>query len=66
MKVSDMTVEVKAQLIVDKETAETCLKMVELYCNQTSSLIIVNRLVDGTMRLNFEDPKPRIGSQEGK
>lgn len=58
MKVTDMTVEVKAQLIVDKETAETCLKMVELYCNQTSSLIIANRGIDGTMRLNFEDPKP--------
>ena len=57
MKVSDMTVEVKAQLVIDKETAETCLKMVELYCNQTSSLIIANREIDGTMRLNFEEGK---------
>ena len=57
MKVSDMTVEVKAQLVIDKETAETCLKMVELYCNQTGSLIVANRGIDGTIWLNFEEDK---------
>lgn len=32
-KLSEITVDVKAKLDVDRKTAETCLSLLEIYCN---------------------------------
>lgn len=54
-KVEDITVEVKANMNVDKTTAETCLKLVELYINQNGVDLIGNTKIDGTIGLVFEE-----------
>lgn len=53
-KVEDITVEVKANMTVDKTTAEACLKLVELYIDQNDVDIIGNTKKDGTIELNFQ------------
>ncbi|MDO4472405.1 MAG: hypothetical protein Q4C17_04495 [Bacillota bacterium] len=53
-KVEDITVEVKANMTVDKTTAEACLKLVELYINQNDVDLIGNTKIDGTIELNFQ------------
>ena len=55
MKASEITVDVKANLTVDRGTAEGCLKLVELYVNQTGKRIIGEREEDGTDSFHFED-----------
>lgn len=44
---SDFTVKVKAKLEVDRKTAETCLRLVETFCNTNGVTIIPNRKMDG-------------------
>lgn len=47
MKASDVTIEVKARLSVERRTAEACLKMVEMYINETGENIIGTREKNG-------------------
>ena len=53
MKANEVTIEVKANLSISKETAETCLKLVEMYINQNSVCIIGNKMDDGTTKFEF-------------
>ena len=46
-KLTDITIDVKANLNVDRRTAETCLRLVEMYCNSSGVTIIPNRTTDG-------------------
>ena len=46
-KLTDITIDVKANLNVDRRTAETCLRLVEMYCNSSGVTIIPNRKMDG-------------------
>ena len=46
-KLTDITIDVKASLNVDRRTAETCLRLVEMYCNSSGVTIIPNRKMDG-------------------
>lgn len=54
-KVEEVTVEVKANMTVDEMTAESCLKLVELYINQNDVDLIGNAKVDGTIELYFQE-----------
>ena len=54
MKVEDLTVEVKAKISVDRRTAEACLKLVEMYINESGAMIIANKLENGEVALHYE------------
>lgn len=56
-EIGEITVKVGAKLIVDKETADICLKMVELYVNNTGALIKVNCREDNTTIYEFVEQK---------
>ena len=50
----DLTLEVKAKLVVDKATAEACLKMVELYVNNNGVNVMVDKLESGELKFYYE------------
>lgn len=52
-KISDITVEVKAKLTVDRKTAEACLKMVEMYVNQSKADIVADRDENNELTFRF-------------
>jgi hypothetical protein len=56
MKVNDITVEVKAKITVDRKTAEACLKLVEMYVNETRNYIKCDRAGDGELSFCFVNP----------
>ena len=47
MAKNEPTIDVKANLNVDRRTAETCLRLVEIYCNQNGVTVIPNRNMNG-------------------
>lgn len=53
-KIQDLTIDVKANLNVDRRTAETCLRLVELFCNATRTIVIGHRGEDGYTTFEFE------------
>lgn len=53
MEVDGVTVNMNANLIVDRSTAEACLKLVELYVINTGARIKVVRLDDGNDSYRF-------------
>jgi hypothetical protein len=58
---SDFTVEVKARLGVDRRTAETCLRLVETFCNANSMHLLANRIPNGELEFSFErDSFPKV------
>lgn len=50
----DLTLEVKAKLTVDRETAEACLKMVELYVNSNSVNVVAEKSENGELKFYYE------------
>lgn len=58
-KVEEMTVEVKTKLDVSRNTAEACLKLVEIYCNNNNVDILGRKNEDGTETFSFDDEKIR-------
>ena len=54
-KPTELTITVKANLGVDRKTAEGCLKLVELYVNQTGLDVIGRTEPDGTVSFSFEE-----------
>lgn len=56
MKIHDLTVTVK--LGVDRDTAETCLKIVQMYCNENGLKVLAHREMDGTVRFEFNGEHP--------
>ena len=50
----DLTLEVKAKLTIDRATAETCLKMVELYANSSGVNVMADRLENGELKFYYE------------
>ena len=56
-KLTDLTVDIKAKLCVDRETAELCLKMVEIYCNANNVQVVAERdpyQVGGDVHFHFQ------------
>lgn len=56
MKLQELTVNVNCDLTVSKETAETCLKLVELFVNSHEGLDVYGeRNDDGSVSLYFKE-----------
>ena len=53
-KLTDITVDVKANLNVDRRTAETCLRLVEIFCNENGISVIGHRDEDHYTTFEFE------------
>lgn len=53
-KVTELTIDVKANMTVDRETAERCLKILEWYCNDNEVFLIADRDSDGVAHFKFE------------
>lgn len=52
-KLSDVTVEVNARLGVDRRTAETCLRLVEVFCNDSGMCIMCSNGLNGEVKFEF-------------
>lgn len=52
-KLEELTVDVKAHWTVSRSTAEACLKMVEMYVNDTGKVLVGNRQPDGTLQFEL-------------
>lgn len=50
----NVVVEVKAKITVDRETAEACLKMVELYVNSNSVNLVCDKSENGEVQFRYE------------
>lgn len=50
----DVVVKVKAKMTVDRETAEACLKMVELYVNSNSVNLVCDKYENGEVQFRYE------------
>ena len=57
-----LEIEVKAKMTVDRATAETCLKMVELYVNSNGVNVMVDKLESGELKFYYEP----IDSSDGR
>lgn len=53
-KLTDITIDVKANLNVDRRTAEACLKLVEIFCNQNGVDIVGHHGENGEITMEFE------------
>lgn len=51
---TDMNVNVNIRMCPDHSTAESCLKIVELYLNATGKKIGIHRKYNGEIRLTYE------------
>lgn len=52
-KATELTVDIKARFDVDRRTAETCLRLVELYINANDLQIMHTVCEDGQFALKF-------------
>ena len=53
-KVNEITIDVKANLNVDRRTAETCLRLVEIFCNENGVNLIGHHDENGEITFEFE------------
>ena len=65
-KATDLTIEVKANMTVDRETAERCLKILEWYCNDNKVFPIADRDSDGIAHFKFERRLRERGANDGE
>lgn len=54
MKIDEITVKVNATLSVDQQTAEACLKLVEIYINSAPVKLIGERKENEKTELRYE------------
>lgn len=60
----DITIEVNAKLNVNRKTAETCLRLVESFCNENGVNLIGHRDKTGEVSFEFEcRKKPKISPE---
>ena len=50
----NVVVKVKAKMTVDRETAEACLKMVELYVNSNPVNLVADKSENGEVQFYYE------------
>ncbi len=56
MAISEVTVPVGVKMVIDKSTAEACLKIVELFMNQHRELTVEGYCrEDGTINYSFKE-----------
>ena len=63
-KANELTIDVKANLNIPRETAETCLKLVEIFCNDNGVLIRGHRNRGGYITFEYEEQNKKKVSQE--
>lgn len=63
MAETSIEVKVNAKLEVSNETAEACLRIAQIYCNQNGLTVRGVKQEDGTIRLIFIDDKSEIGNE---
>lgn len=57
-KLGDVTVNINCNISVSRETAETCLKLVQSYVNETGTDVFCEKKPEtGELRLYFEEVK---------
>ena len=54
-KLNDITIDVRANLNVTRRTAETCLRLVEIFCNDNRIGVRGHMGADGYTVFEFED-----------
>ena len=59
MKADEIVLKVKAKMTVDRKTAEACLKMVEMYVNESGVNVECCREESGEYSFRFTDQTPR-------
>lgn len=55
MKAEELTVKVSCDLTVSRETAEACMKLLEIYCNAHKTVVCAATAKDGTTTLSLYD-----------
>ena len=50
---TDLNIEIKTQMVIDRSTAEGCLKIVEMYLNSTNSKIDLDYDENGDVELKY-------------
>ena len=50
---SNLKITIDAKICVDKETAETCLRLAALYANANGARIVGTKTVDGEMTYDY-------------
>ena len=64
MAKTDLTIDVHAKLSVDRKTADTCLRLVELFCNENGLNLIGHHSNTGELTLKFERRRePKISAE---
>ena len=53
-KMANIEIDVKANLNVDRRTAETCLRLVEIFCNANCERIVGHSMKNGETEYHFE------------
>lgn len=60
-KLTDITIDPKANLHVDRKTAETCLKLVEIFCNANGINVLGHRDENHYTTFEFETKHSSTG-----
>ena len=50
---TDLNVEIKTKMVIDRSTAEACLKMVEMYLNSTNFRVDLDYDENGDVELKY-------------
>lgn len=72
MNLNELKIEVRAEVTVSKETAEACLKLVQIYCNTNKVKLIGKQLPSGQIEFYFlsrdysDPPEARDQPEEPK
>lgn len=53
-RIDDLSITINASFHIPKETVETCLRLVEIYMNDTGELLMCDRQSDGSKHLYFK------------
>ena len=61
MAKTDLTIDVHAKLSVDRKTAETCLKLVEIFCNANGISVLGHRDENHYTTFEFETKHSSTG-----
>lgn len=62
-KFSDITLDVKTNLMVDRRTAETCLRLVEIFCNTNRVNLIAKKADNGELEFHFQPEFNQISEE---
>jgi hypothetical protein len=62
-KATDITIDAKLNFTVDRKTAETCLRMVEIFCNTNRVNLIAEKADNGELEFHFQPEFNQISEE---